>query len=199
MSDEDATGQGNVLPFEGETDAGRLIRRQWHEGQWFFSVVDVVAVLTESEAPRQYWGVLKRRLQDEGASELLTSCLRLKMRALDGKQRETDVANVETMLRLVQSIPSPRAEPIKQWLARVGTERLEEIAQGDALAGLSDDQRRLFTRGVLTERNLSLADAAAGAGVVSQRDFAIFQDLALEVQPLRRRFALVETRMLPLH
>jgi DNA-damage-inducible protein D len=82
---------------------------------------------------------------------------------------------METMLRIVQSIPSPRAEPVKQWLAKVGTERLEEIAAGDMLAGLTPEQRRLFIRGQVADRNISPADAAAAVGVTS-RDFAIFQD-----------------------
>jgi DNA-damage-inducible protein D len=103
-----------LLPFEGN---GRLIRRQWHDGRWFFSVVDVVAVLTDSADPGNYWRVLKSRLQAEGAGEPITNCNRLKMQALDGKLRETDAADVETMLRIIQSIPSPRAEPVKQWLA----------------------------------------------------------------------------------
>lgn len=162
-----------LLPFEGE---GRLIRRQWHEGRWFFSVVDVIAVLTDSPNPRNYWNMLKRRLADEGASETYTNCVQLKMRSLDGKMRATDAADAETMLRIVQSIPSPKAEPIKQWLAKVGTERLEEIAEGDMLAGLTEEQRRLFVRAQLQEHNRQLADTASHAGVVTSRDFAIFQD-----------------------
>ena len=163
-----------MLPFDGES--GQLIRRQWHDGRWFFSVVDVVRILTESSDPGNYWTQLKRRIQDEGFRELVTNCHQLKMRSLDGKSYKTDAADTETMLRIVQSIPSPKAEPFKQWLAKVGTERLEEIAEGDLLEGLSEDQRRLLIRGELAEHNRQLADAAAGAGVVTTRDFAIFQD-----------------------
>lgn len=163
-----------VLPFEGD---GHLIRRQWHEDRWYFSVVDVVAILTESPIPRNYWSDLKRRLaNDEGFVELHARIVQLKMRSLDGKSYATDAADVETMLRIVQSIPSPKAEPIKQWLAKVGTERIEEIAQEDLLAGLTLEQRAIFLRGQMADRNISLADAAAAVGVITRRDFAVFQD-----------------------
>jgi len=171
------------MPDEGEQDQGaaltlgddaRLIRRQWHDGRWYFSVVDVVAVLTDSPQPRVYWGQLKGRLASEGAGQVFPNLKQLKMRSADGKTYATDAADVETMLRIVQSIPSPKAEPVKQWLARVGTERLQEDA--DALAGLTEDQRRLFVRDQLTEHNKALAAAAGGSGVLSSRDFAVFQD-----------------------
>lgn len=168
-----------LLPFDagdGDDAPGRLIRRQWHDGRWFFSVVDVVGLLTESPEPRRYWSDLKRRVEDEGFRELYAKCVQLKMRSLDGKTYVTDAADVETMLRIVQSIPSRKAEPVKQWLAKVGTERLEEIAEGNLLAGLSEDQRRLFLRGEVANRNLSLQETAQGAGVIAARDFAIFQD-----------------------
>jgi len=106
---------------------GKQIRRHW-DGEkelWYFAVVDVVAVLTNSNNPQVYWRVLKKRLIDEGANETVTKCNGLKMIAQDGKMRLTDVADTETMLRLIQSIPSPNAEPFKLWLARVGYERLE--------------------------------------------------------------------------
>ncbi|HEX2349295.1 MAG TPA: BRO family protein [Ktedonobacterales bacterium] len=162
-----------LLPFDGD---GRIIRRQWVSDRWFFSVVDVVAVLTDSDAPRQYWGNLKRRVQDEGFTEVLSNCLQLKMRSLDGKRYATDAADTETLLRIIQSIPSPKAEPFKQWLAKVGTERLEEMGQNDLLAGLTAEQKAIFLRGQVADRNLTLADAAAASGVVTRRDFAIFQD-----------------------
>lgn len=162
-----------MLPFEGD---GRIIRRQWVNDRWYISVVDVVAVLTDSPAPRQYWGNLKQRIQDEGFSELLSKCLQLKMRSLDGKRYSTDAADTETLLRIIQSIPSPKAEPFKQWLAKVGTERIEESAQSDLLAGLTPEQKAIFLRGQMADRNISLADAASAIGVVTKRDFAIFQD-----------------------
>jgi hypothetical protein len=110
----------------------RRIRTAWDEEneQWLFSVVDVVGVLTDQPTPRNastYWAVLKKRLSEEGATQLLTNCKQLKMTAEDGKQRLTDVANTEQLLRLIQSIPSPKVEPFKRWLARVGSERIDEV------------------------------------------------------------------------
>ncbi|MDR0572237.1 MAG: Bro-N domain-containing protein [Rickettsiales bacterium] len=104
----------------------KKIRRIEYRGEWYFSVVDVVAILTDSDNPRKYWSVLKTRLKDEG-SETATNCSQLKLIAEDGKLRETDCANLETMFRIIQSVPSPRAEPFKQWLARVGYERIKEV------------------------------------------------------------------------
>ena len=103
------------------------VRSVWdaEKESWYFSIVDVVAVLTDSPSPRKYWSVLKTRLKKEG-SELTTNCSQLKMQSADGKQYLTDVADTEQLLRLIQSIPSPKAEPFKQWLARVGYERIEE-------------------------------------------------------------------------
>jgi hypothetical protein len=111
---------------------GKGIRRVYDEVSeiWWFSVVDVVQVLTEQPddlTARKYWNQLKRRLAKEG-SQLVTSCHQLKMKAADGKQRLTDAATAETLLRLVQSVPSPKAEPIKLWLAKVGYERMQEMA-----------------------------------------------------------------------
>lgn len=117
--------QDNIQIFED-----KRIRTAWDEEreEWYFSVVDVVAVLTEQTNQRSasnYWAKLKQRLKAEGA-ELLTNCQQLKMTALDGKQRMTDVADTEQLLRIIQSIPSPKAEPFKLWLAQVGRERIEE-------------------------------------------------------------------------
>ena len=97
---------------------------------WYFSVVDVISILIEKDYQnaRKYWNKLSERLRNEGANEPVTNCHQLKMLAADGKMRETDVATAETMLRIVQSVPSPKAEPIKQWLARVGYERIKETA-----------------------------------------------------------------------
>ena len=93
---------------------------------WYFSVIDVIAILTESERPRKYWSDLKKKLTNEGYTEVSDKIGQLKMLATDGKMRDTDAADAETMLRIVQSVPSPKAEPIKQWLARVGYERMKE-------------------------------------------------------------------------
>lgn len=108
---------------------GKQIRRHWDDSKelWYFSVIDIVQILTGSSIPRRYWSDLKNRLNKEG-SEVYEKIVQLKMIAEDGKKRETDAADTETMLRLIQSIPSPNAEPFKLWLARVGYERLEETA-----------------------------------------------------------------------
>ena len=105
----------------------KKIRTAWNEEteEWYFSVVDVIGVLTDSPNPSTYWRVLKKRLKDEG-NETVTSCNGLKMTAADGKKRMTDVADTEQLLRIIQSIPSPKAEPFKMWLAQVGRERIEE-------------------------------------------------------------------------
>ena len=104
------------------------IRAIWDDEQekWYFSVVDVVAVLTNSPNPQTYWRVLKKRLKDEG-NENVTNCNGLKMRAADGKMRLTDIADTEQLLRIIQSVPSPKAEPFKTWLAKVGAERLDQM------------------------------------------------------------------------
>jgi hypothetical protein len=105
------------------------IRKVWHDEQWWFSVVDVIGVLTDSPSPRQYWSNLKRRLHDEGFTQLSSKWLQLKMLSADGKHYRTDAADTETILRIIQSIPSPKAEPFKRWLAKVGTERAKEDVQ----------------------------------------------------------------------
>ncbi len=113
----------NIKLFES-----KKIRSEWSESEqkWYFAIVDVIAVLTDSPNPQVYWRVLKKRLKAEG-NETVTNCNALKMRASDDKMRLTDVADVNQLLRLIQSVPSPKAEPFKIWLAKVGYERLEEI------------------------------------------------------------------------
>ena len=110
--------------------AGQTIRRVYDEATeiWWFSVIDVVQVLTDSDNARDYWFKMKIRVRSEDGAELSTFCRQLKLPAADGKQRLTDVANAESLLRIVQSIPSPKAEPIKHWLAKVGYERMQEMA-----------------------------------------------------------------------
>jgi len=105
----------------------KKIRTAWDEIEeiWYLSIVDVIAVLTDSKNPQTYWRVMKKRLKDEG-NESVTNCNALKMKAADGKMRMTDVADTEQLLRIIQSIPSPKAEPFKMWLARVGSERIDE-------------------------------------------------------------------------
>ena len=106
---------------------GKRIRKIMSEGEWWFSIIDIVEVLTGNDRPRKYWNDLKKKLILEGYIEVSEKIGQLKMVASDGKMRLTDCANTETMFRIIQSIPSPKVEPLKQWLARVGYERLEEI------------------------------------------------------------------------
>ena len=114
---------GHVAVFQEQA-----IRRTWHRNEWWFSVVDVVGVLSGSNIARRYWSDLKRKLaQEAGSDQLYEKIVQLKLTSPDGKQRDTDCANTETLLRIVQSIPSPRAEPFKRWLAQVGYERIKEI------------------------------------------------------------------------
>jgi DNA-damage-inducible protein D len=114
----------NIKLFEN-----KKIRSEWNEEEekWYFSIVDIVEVLTDSSNPRDYWFKMKTRVKTEEGLELSTICRQLKLKAIDGKMRETDVADVKTLLRIIQSIPSPKAEPFKQWLAKVGYERMQEI------------------------------------------------------------------------
>jgi len=106
---------------------GMELRREWHNNEWYFSVIDVVAALTESVDPKDYWYRLKKRELESSRIELSTFCRQLKLRAPDGKLRLTDCANTKSMLRIVQSIPSKKAEPFKVWLAKTGYERIQEI------------------------------------------------------------------------
>jgi len=105
---------------------GKQIRKVFYRDEWWFSVIDVIEVLTESSVPKRYWSDLKSKLISEG-NQTYEKIVRLKIKALDKKMRETDMANTETMLRIIQSIPSPKAEPFKLWLAKVGYERIQEI------------------------------------------------------------------------
>lgn len=158
----------------------RGIRRTWHNNEWWFSVVDVCGVLTESADPGAYWRKLKQRLGAEG-SEVVTFCHGLKLEAPDGKQRMTDCANTEGLFRIVQSIPSPRAEPFKRWLAQVGYERVKEIenpelasararelyqAKGYPQAWIEKRLRSIAVRGELT-------DEWKARGVAEGREYAI--------------------------
>lgn len=106
----------------------RKVRAIWDDEQeeWYFSIVDVIQILTDSADGRKYWNKLKQRLKEEG-SELVTNCHQLKLRATDGKMRLTDVANTEQLFRLIQSVPSPKAEPFKLWIAQVAKERLDQM------------------------------------------------------------------------
>lgn len=124
LSPDNRKDMSDVKLFES-----KKVRTQWDAEKevWYFAIVDVIAILTDSPNPQVYWRVMKKRLKDEG-NETVTNCNGLKMEATDGKMRLTDVADTEQLLRLIQSIPSPKAEPFKQWLAKVGYERMQEIA-----------------------------------------------------------------------
>lgn len=167
----------------------KKIRTAWDEEQeeWYFSIVDVIAVLTDQKTPRSastYWAVLKKRLKDEGANELLTNCKQLKMTAADGKKRLTDVANTEQLLRIIQSIPSPKAEPFKAWLAMVGRERIEETIDPEQAIdraletylkkGYSEEwvHQRLLTIRIRNE----LTDEWKRRGVEKGKEYAILTD-----------------------
>ena len=135
------------------------IRTKWdlEIGDYYYSVIDVIAVLTESKNPRNYWKVLKKRLKDEG-NELVTNCNRLKMPAKDGKMRLTDVATTKQLLRIIQSVPSPKAEPFKQWLAQMGQERLEEIADPEIAMqrSINTYRRKGYSEEWITQRMRSI-------------------------------------------
>src|SRR5947209_17085043 len=105
----------------------KSVRRVWYQNRWYFSIIDVIAILTDSPNPRRYWSDLKRDLEVEGYDEVYAQSVQLKMEAPDGKMRVTDAADTTTLLRIIQSIRSPKAEPFKRWLAEVGSQRLEEI------------------------------------------------------------------------
>lgn len=114
--------QNKIIVFESKE-----IRRVWYQEEWWFAVVDIIEVLTESIKPRDYWYRLKKREIEGCGVDLSTNCRHLKMQAPDGKIRDTECANTETLFRVIQSIPSPKAEPFKKWLAQVGYERVKEI------------------------------------------------------------------------
>ena len=167
----------------------KAIRTAWDEEkeEWYFSVVDVVAVLTEQETQRgasTYWAVLKKRLKDEGADQLLTNCKQLKMTAADGKKRLTDVATTEQLLRIIQSIPSPKAEPFKLWLAEVGRERIEETIDPEQAIDRAFETylKKGYTREWIYQRLLSirvrneLTDEWSAHGVQKGVEYAILTD-----------------------
>jgi hypothetical protein len=161
------------------------IRRHWDDEkeQWYFSIVDVIAVLTGSVNPQVYWRKLKERLIKEG-NETVTNCHGLKMLAVDGKMRLTDVVNTEDLLRLIQSIPSPKAEPFKLWLAKVGYERIEETENPELAfdRAMATYLKKGYTKEWINQRLKSievrkeLTDEWRGKGVTDGREFAILTD-----------------------
>ena len=161
----------------------KKVRSVWNEEeqQWYFSVIDVVEVLTESVNPRDYWFKMKKRVHSEDGIELSTICRQFKMIAQDGKNRETDCANVKSLFRIIQSIPSPKAEPFKQWLAQVGYERMQEIENPELAQkrmkelyeqkGYPKDWIDKRLRGIAIRQNLT--DEWKERGITKEKDFAI--------------------------
>src|SRR5574341_2619219 len=160
---------------------GAKIRRIWHEDQWYFSVVDVVRILTDSTDPKDYWYRLKKREMESSGIELSTFCRQLKLPSTDGKKYETDCANTESMFRIIQSIPPPKAEPFKRWLAKVGYERVQEIEDPELAAqrmreiyrakGYSDAWIEKRMRGIAVRDELT--NEWQKRGVKKSREFAI--------------------------
>ncbi len=158
----------------------RKIRRIWYNNEWHFSVVDVVEALTDSADARNYWKVLKHRLAKEG-SEVVTNCNQLKLQASDGKYYETDCANTKSMFRIIQSIPSPKAEPFKLWLAQVGYERVQEIENPEIsqqrmkeiykAKGYSDEWIEKRVRGIVVRQELT--DEWKKRGIDEDREYAV--------------------------
>lgn len=165
----------------------KQIRRLYDEKEevWYFSVIDIVEVLTESSNPRDYWFKMKQRVQTEDGFELSTVCRQFKLKAADGKQRTTDVANVEGVFRIIQSIPSPKAEPFKQWLAKVGYERLQEM-QDPALSmvrarenwqKMGRSQKWIQQRMTGQETRNKLTDFWKESGVTKHDEFALLTNI----------------------
>ena len=163
----------------------KAIRTAWDEEkeEWYFSIVDVVSVLTDSPNPQTYWRVMKKRLKDEG-NETVTNCNALKMTAADGKKRLTDVATTEQLLRIIQSIPSPKAEPFKLWLAEVGRERIEETIDPEQAIdrALETYLKKGYTREWINQRlqaiqvRKELTDEWQDRGVKKGVEYAILTD-----------------------
>ena len=161
------------------------IRTAWdaEKEEWYFAIVDVIAVLTDSADPQNYWRVLKKRLKDEG-NETITNCNGLKMTAPDGKKRKTDVANTEQLLRIIQSIPSPKAEPFKAWLAMVGKERIEETIDPEQAIDRALDTylKKGYSEEWIHQRLLAirirneLTDEWKKRGVQKGKEYAILTD-----------------------
>lgn len=160
---------------------GRQVRRTIHGNEWWFSVVDVVAALTDSVNPRDYWFKMKIREKDEAGVELSTICRQLKLESADGKKYETDCANTEGLFRIIQSIPSPKAEPFKRWLAKVGFERIQEIENPELatkrtrllykLKGYSEDWIEKRMRGIAIREELT--DEWQKRGAIEEKDYEI--------------------------
>jgi prophage antirepressor-like protein len=159
----------------------RKIRRIWVDDQWFFSVVDIIAALTDSDNPRNYWNMMKARELKQSEVQLSTICVQLKLTSVDGKSYKTDCVNTEAAFRIIQSIPSPKAEPFKQWLASVGYQRIQEIENPELAQqrmrelyrekGYPQDWIEKRVRGIAVRDELT--DEWRNRGISAQTDFAI--------------------------
>ena len=155
---------------------GKTIRKAWHNDEWHFSVVDIIEVLTDSPIPRNYWSILKKR-----EPQLHTSCMQLKLTASDGRKRMTDCANTEGVLRIVMSVPSPKAEPLKLWLAQVGKERIEETENPELAferareiykaKGYPDDWIGYREKSILIRKELT--DEWKNRGITESQEYSI--------------------------
>lgn len=182
------------LPFEGETQidmfkpTGKAIRRAFHAGDWYFSLVDVIEAVTESASPNRYWSDLKIKLTKENGGQPYDKIVRLKMPSPDGKERETDAGNIETIFRIMQSVPSPKAEPFKKWIAKVGFERIEETRDPEkairramiaySLKGYPDDWINARVRTILSRKELT--SEWAKRGVSEGLQYAILTNIISE-------------------
>lgn len=168
--------QNKLVIFED-----KKIRRTWYKNEWYFSIVDICEALTDSPDPKDYWYRIKKRMSDEEKVELSTICRQLKLVSTDGKKYNTDCANTEGVFRIIQSIPSPKAEPFKRWLAKVGYERVQEIEDPELAQarmkklyeqkGYPKDWIDKRLRGIAIRQNLT--DEWQERGITEQIDYAI--------------------------
>ncbi len=160
---------------------GKTVRKIMNNGEWWFSIIDVVYVLTDSQRPRKYWNDLKKKLKTEGYAELSEKIGQLKVQSSDGKYYETDCANTETMFRIIQSIPSKKVEPLKRWLAKVGKERIDEIEDPELSMSRMKElyEKKGYPRSWVDKRmrgiavRHSLTDEWAQRDVETEREYAI--------------------------
>ena len=168
--------QGKIIVF-----GAKQIRRSFIDGEWFFSVVDIIAALTDSDNPRDYWYHMKRREKESSGIELSTLCRQLKLTSADGKSYKTEVVSTESAFRIIQSVPSPKAEPFKRWLAEVGYQRVQEIENPELAQqrmrklyqdkGYPDDWVEKRVRGIAVRDELT--SEWQKRGIQDQKDFAI--------------------------
>lgn len=159
----------------------RQVRRVWNKKEWWFAITDVIGILIDNKRPRKYWADLKKKIRDEGFDQLSDFFGQLRMKASDGKMYLTDAANTQTMLRIIQSIPSPKAEPFRRWLARIGKERIDEINNPELAMermrglyekkGYPKDWIDKRARGIAVRQNLTVE--WQNRGIERSREFAI--------------------------